>query len=122
MSKTQIDMSEVVSGSDFAQALTVIRHTGGEWIDGEFTEIENTINITGVVSAAAAKDIDMFAGGGRVAEYKVLHTTHRIYVTQDAGTSDLVLWNGEKYKVMEVTDASDYGYYRAVMHRLNVTD
>lgn len=119
---TGINMADVVNSTEFTQPLTVIRHTGGKWIDGDYIEIENTISIKGVVSAASDKDIDLTAEGGRVSEYKTVHTTTRLYTTDNEGTSDVIIWNGEKYKVMSVMDAGDYGYYRATMHRLNVTE
>lgn len=125
MSRTLLDLSDVVQSREYTQMITIIRHTGGEWIEGDYIEKEEELTIRGVVSAADAKEINMIPEGDRTSETKVIHSVSRIYTTRlgtrensESGTSDIIIWNGNKYKVMSVQDTSDYGYWRATIVKI----
>lgn len=121
--RTMVDMSDVVLSPEFSQAITVIRSEGGEWIRGKFVSNEKILTMRAVVSASDAKEITMIPEGDRLSEIKVVHTVEKIYATRNendvtgAGISDIIEWNGFKYKVAAVEDASDYGFYRTLMIR-----
>lgn len=123
--RTMVDMSDVVLSPEFTQNITVIRSKDGEWIEGDFVASEETLTIRAVVSASDAKEVTMIPEGDRFSEIKVIHTHEKIYTTRNAdddfgaGINDIVIWNNSRYKVAAVEDASDYGFYRSVIIRID---
>lgn len=117
-----INVSRIVNDSRFSQSFKVFRKSG-EWIKGRFVQKENGININGVITPAKPKEIEMIPEGDRVGGEISIHTTSKLYATHSLeneaeGTSDEIEWQGERYKLYQVNDYSQYGYYSAIAMRL----
>lgn len=118
-----IDLSSVVIDARIAQTFTVERKTG-QWVAGRF-QINEPIKIkmTGIISIANAKQIEFIPEGDRIGGEIAIHTTQPLYnsrnatATQDAGISDEILWHDDWYKIYQVNEYSDYGYYFAIGQR-----
>lgn len=111
-----INVSRVMNDSRFSQTFSIFRKSG-EWEKGRFNETETELKMQGVVSVAKSKDIEMIPEGDRVGGEMAIHTTQEIFVTNTEGTSDELLWNGERYKIYSVSPYSDYGFYKAIAMR-----
>ena len=111
-----INVSRVINSPKFSQPFTVWRKSG-DWIAGRFVPTETSITISGVVTAAGTKDIIQVPEGDRTSQLMVFHSTMPLYVTHDdiegKGTSDEIEWHRERYRLLQIKDWSDFGYYKA---------
>jgi hypothetical protein len=121
-----IDLSSVVTDSRFAQSFKVYR-TNGDWVGARFLENEpEEIIMTGTISIANAKQIEFIPEGDRVGGEIAIHTTEPLYCSRNSTDSsgneesyiaDEIEWHGERYKIYQVSEYSDYGYYFAIGQR-----
>lgn len=111
-----INVGRIINSPKFSQTFTVWRKTGS-WALGRFIETEQSIPMLGVVTAAGTKDIIQVPEGDRTSQLMVFHSTMPLYVTHDdvkgRGTSDEIEWHGERYRLFQIKDWSDFGYYKA---------
>ena len=122
-----INVSKAINDPRFSQSFKVFRKSG-EWIKGRFIEEEKELSFTGVITPSKPKEIEMIPEGDRVGGEITIHTTKKLYTThsiQDEesendfeGTSDQIEWQGDRYKLYQVNDYSQYGYYSAIGMRL----
>lgn len=115
-----ISLLRVVTNPMLCQSFTVLRSSGqqgpGGWINQE-----TQLTLYGVVSVASDKDLQMIPEGDRIGGAMVFHSAEQIYTTRTGagqGISDILVWNGEQYKVSALAPYSDYSYYRAIAVRL----
>lgn len=116
-----IDVSRVVIGKN-SQSFTVYRKTGS-WVLGRWVDIEKSIPFSGTITIAKEKDLTQVPEGDRVGGEIAIYTIKALYVTHatkdpvtgvDAGTSDEVLWQGDRYRLFNSNPYSDYGYYKLI--------
>jgi hypothetical protein len=118
-----IDVSFLISDPAFAQTIKVYRKAGDWAPNGEFVITENEIQMAGVISIANAKQIEFIPEGDRIGGEIAIHTLEALYnsrnatETEQAGVSDEILWHGDRYKIYQVNEYSDYGYYFAIGQR-----
>lgn len=118
-----IDVSSIVLDPDFAQTFTVKRYSG-DWVAGRFVEGHDDIQVLGTISIANAKQIAFIPEGDRIGGEIAIHTTVPLYnsrngtETKEGGTSDIVIWHDDEYKIYQVNEYSDYGYYFAIGQRM----
>jgi hypothetical protein len=110
-----INIAELINDPDFVQNYTVYRKDA-TWSEGETTQTETKLKFTGVVVAANTRDVNMLPEGDRIAGLMVFYTTtdKPFYPTRSTGTSDEILWRGDRYKLMQVYPYDDYGYVKAI--------
>lgn len=119
-----IQISELISDPDFAQAFTVTR-TAGQWVSGVFTNDQPVyIPFIGVIEPMKTQDMLMFPEGDNIRGLVNVYTIEPIYTTrldESTGTSgafsDEITWQGEQYKIIQVQNYSDFGYYKAIAAR-----
>lgn len=122
-----IDMSSIIYDPAFAQSIKVYRKTGDWAANGEFVTTETLITMIGVISIANAKQIEFVPEGDRIGGEIAIHTTQILYNSRsadetetpikEAGLSDEIEWHGDRYKIYQVNEYSDYGYYFAIGQR-----
>lgn len=120
-----INVAKAITDPKFSQKFKVFRKSG-EWIRGRFEEIEKEISMIGVIAPSKPKEIEMIPEGDRVGGEITIHTTRKLYTTRlieseienNQGTSDVIEWQAERYKLYSVNDYSQYGYYQAIGMRL----
>lgn len=123
--KTQLDLSDIVTSPEFRQTIEIIRDQGGEWFKGKYTRTSTTIYTTGVVSATNDREIDMIPEGDRGSETKDVHTIIPLYTARGGSIgreADIIVWNGEHYKVVKVQNSGDYGYWKATISKIDTAD
>lgn len=119
-----IDVCELIDDPDFCQDFTVIRSTGS-WVNGDFVvTTPSTLTMTGVIEPMNTRDMQQLPEGDRITGALNVYTTEPLYTTRlnqstgnSGGLSDEVVWGGENYKIIQVQNFSDYGYFKAAAVR-----
>jgi hypothetical protein len=117
-----INVEEVVMDPDLTQAFDVYRNYGSFKPGGWSEDDESVITMMGVVSVSAPKDLQQVPEGDRVMGARTFHTNREIFVTRntdDPGTSDRILYDGEFWRVAQVSPYGQYGYWKAVAIRMS---
>lgn len=114
-----INVGRVVTSSKLRQPKPfTVNRKSGDWVAGRFVQAETAIPMEGVVTAAGTEDIMQVPEGDRVSQIVVFHSTLPLYVTHDdvdgKGTSDEIEWHGQRYRLFQGKDWSDFGYFRMV--------
>ncbi len=123
-----INVGEIVSDPDFAQAFTIARSSGGYFDPtGTWQETDGNIDMWGIIQPATAKELLQVPEGDRVKEVKSFHSQQGMFVTHtdgltdaNAATSDIVTWltTGEQYRLVKLYQWIDFGYYKALGVRI----
>lgn len=108
-----IDVSELITDSDFAQTYKVYRKTGS-FAAGRWEQTETEIEFYGPVQPASDKEIIQVPEGDRSSEIMVFYSLNEIYTTNTGGTSDELEWRSNRYRVDKVERFGDNGYYKAL--------
>lgn len=119
-----INVSELITDPDFAQSFTVTR-TVGNWDAGNFVTTSTTLKMFGSIQPLNTKEMDQYPEGDRLKGMNKIYTLDQLYTTQtgptedgeDGQLSDEVTWQGERWKILNSQDFSDFGYYQAVAVR-----
>jgi hypothetical protein len=118
-----ISVAELINDGDFAQSFTITRRIG-KWVKGRWTDA-GTIDevVTGVIQPANTDDIEMLPSGDAIRGAIKIHTLEPLRVTNEANKTkcDEVTWRGEAYKVVQVDDFSQNGYYKALAVRRDIS-
>ena len=116
-----IDLSEIITDPDFAEAFNIERKTGsfnlGRYVEGDPVVIPTV----GIITPANALEIQQIPEGDRLTASITVKTTVPLYVSRlglQSGVPDLIDWNGSQWKVSYVWPWQDFGYYKAVAVRL----
>jgi hypothetical protein len=116
-----IDVSRVINSPMLQKDYTVYRQTG-HWVAGSWIESEEALSFSGPVTVATSRDLEQLPEGDRKKGAMCFYSTREIYSTRnndnDKGTSDQIVWCGERYRVKEVFPRVDYGYWKALAGRM----
>jgi hypothetical protein len=115
-----IDLTEVVTDSEMAESFQILRPVGQFVAGGWAVTSTQTINTYGVVSLASAKEIAMLPEGDRVGEIRAFWTTTQMNVTsgQNNQTSDILVWENTKYRIIGQPQYDTRGYWKALATRI----
>jgi hypothetical protein len=114
-------IQDVVNDPDFAQAFTITRSQGGKWELGRWQNATVDLPQWGAVQQPETKDLEQVPEGDRLLGVIVIHNEQEMYVTNSDGTgkiSDIVTWHNDQYRLISVSDRSDYGYFKAIAVRM----
>lgn len=116
-----INIAEIVNDPDFAQAFTILRSTGS-WVNGTWTPATSSLPAFGVVEPASSKDLKMVPEGDINSEPMSFYSSAPIYTTRNEGTpaaSDILVWRSQNFRVLNVFEYEDFGYYHAIAVRMS---
>lgn len=120
-----MNLSSVVNNPTLAEPFSVQRSIGGAFGPSGWTEKYSTLNYYGIISIADAKTVDAVPEADRVHEMIVINCELPLYVTRVAnegtpgqGTSDVVTWQGDQYRILKVHNYSNRGYYWCLAARM----
>ncbi len=113
-----LNVGRVLNNPRWETTFVVNRKTG-QWQSGDFIQNEDPITFSGVVLSPGTKDIVQVPEGDRVSEMKLFLTKSKMYVTHAAednfaGTSDEILWEDHRYRLYQVKNWNNFGYYKAI--------
>jgi hypothetical protein len=114
-----IDVSDIVNDPDFAETFTVHR-SSGHYVFGGWENTTEDLTLWGVIQPAKPEHLDRVPEGDRVTGAIVVFCTDQIYRTHagnNAGISDVIHWQDQHYRVEDVKNWSENGYWEAVAIR-----
>lgn len=112
-----IDMSEIVSDPDFAQAFTVQRQSAGTFAnEGEFTTSSTTLSRFGTIQPSKSEDLVKFLPEGeRQGNFITIHCAEDVLMGNGSDQqSDIVIWRGDYYKVAFSKPWDMHGFWFAI--------
>jgi len=119
-----INVSELITDPDFAQSFSVIR-SAGNWADGDFVATTETLSMTGSIQPMNSKEMEQWPEGDRLKGLCKVYTLEQLHTTSvdsttygaDGMLSDELSWQGQRWKILQSNDYSDFGYYKAIAVR-----
>lgn len=104
---SRVNVKQVILSPKFRQVYTVTRTKGH-------------FDISGVITVASAKEVNMIPEGDRINGAMVFYSLVPLHTTTNNpnAISDIIEWQNNKYKIMQVNPWIDYGYYQAVAVRM----
>lgn len=112
-----INVAELIHDPDFCQAYTLYRKTT-VLVGGRPRTSEKAIRRSGVITAATTKDLLQVPEGDRVKGIIAVYDTEELRISNEAGTSDEIVWHGERYRLFQLWPYNDFGYYKALGERM----
>jgi hypothetical protein len=113
-----IDLSDIVSDPDFAQPFQ-IKRSSGQFARGGYRSTPTTIDAVGVIRPAASQDIEVLPEGDRALGMMTFWSATEMHTTSTTGTSDVLTYRGDDYRVLQVMPSGDFGYWKAIAARLS---
>ena len=116
-----INVGELLTDPDFAQAFTIKRSSGAFGLGGFLAAISN-VRGGGVITVATEEDLMQVPEGDRVTGAMMFYSQKPIYATRagaTAGLSDLIVWRGQTYRIAKVFPYQDYGFFKAIGVRMS---
>ena len=119
-----MDLSDAVLDQDTCENFVVLRSQGGQFTAGGWTEGQPTsLAGFGVISIATPREVDALPEGDRIHGAIVINCTTPLFVTHASGqngpgTSDIVIWKNEQYRVMRAHNYSTRGYFWSIAVRM----
>lgn len=116
-----IDVSDIINDPDFAQPFSILRSSGA-FVSGGWQNITTTVNSSGVIVPATEQDIAQVPEGDRVTGMISVHTTAKLFQTHTGsqpGLSDVLLWNGDRYRILKLFPYQDFGFTKALAARMS---
>lgn len=117
-----IDVSEILNDPDICQEFTILRSTDGKFVMGGWEDKTQQIPGYGAITVASSKQLEMLPEGDRPSGAMAFYSTQELFTTHvdpKPGTSDILLWRGEKYRIMQVKPWIDFGYWLAIATRIS---
>ena len=110
-----IDLSELTYDEDFCTTFSIEHETAGTWSRGVYSSQKEVVTVTGIVSPSNAADIETVEEGDRKHGLKTFYTNMLPFaVTNTLTTSDVIVWDGKRYKLLHVFDYKANGYFKAI--------
>lgn len=110
-----IDVSEIVHDPDFCTTFIVIKQGESEWVRGVLQTKTAEITVEGIVQPSSSKDLELLDTADRVNGMKTFITDEvSLDVSGTEKTSDICVWKGQRYKLIQTFDYAANGYYKAI--------
>lgn len=110
-----IDVSEIVHDPDFCTTFTVIKQGESEWVRGVLQRKTTETIVEGIVQPSSSKDLELLDTADRVNGMKTFITDEvSLDVSSTEKTSDVCVWKGQRYKLIQTFDYAANGYYKAI--------
>lgn len=110
-----IEISELITDPDFCQKLTILR-SHGKWVAGNWQGETREMQVPGVATVAKESDLEQVPEADRQTGMMCFYVAapETLHLTQSEGLSDLVLWRGRRYKILQLFRENDWGYCKGV--------
>lgn len=118
------ELQDVVNDPDLAEAYTIKRSNGQQTVGG-WVDTKTELSAFGVVTVATEKQLQSLPEADRVRGIRAFFNEFPMYVTSElrkdgtSGTSDILVWEGQSYKVLSVGQYQNRGgFYCALAARM----
>lgn len=105
----QIDVSDLLLDPDLADSVTLIRRSAATNGFGEGELTETATPETMVVQGAEGEVLERMPQGARLKDIITVFFRGELHAEADDGYADVIVWNGRRYQVKNVTDYSNFG-------------
>lgn len=109
-----INLGELIHDPDFCDTFVIIRHTESTWEKGRQEIKTKRIMVEGIVAPANSRDLETLPEGDRNSGMKAFYADKPFHITDTQKMSDVCIFRGHKYKLLQVFDYSSNGYYKAI--------
>lgn len=75
--------------------------------------------MTGTITVPSSTDIEQIPEGDLQKGAICVYTRSQLVLTNVAGTSDEIMWRGNRYRVSQLFPYADYGYYKAIAIKMD---
>lgn len=115
-----IDYSDAVNDPDLSESFLIMRSTGKFAAGGWQTTKTVQIAAYGVVDVANRKQLDQIPEGDRITQAMVFYSATEMKMASEAESqlADVIIWNDEEYKVINVGDYGKRGFWSAIASRM----
>nr|DAS01924.1 MAG TPA: hypothetical protein [Caudoviricetes sp.] len=114
-----INVAEIVHDPDFCTTFTVIKQGESEWMRGVLQRKTTVVIVEGIVQPSSSKDLELLDTADRVNGMKTFITDEvSLDVSDTQKTSDVCVWKGVRYKLIQTFDYAANGYYKAIGARM----
>ena len=114
-----INVAEIVHDPDFCTTFTVVKQGETEWVHGASHTKKTEITVEGIVQPSSSKDLELLDTADRVNGMKTFITDEiSLDVSDTEKTSDICVWKGARYKLIQTFDYTANGYYKAIGARM----
>ena len=108
-------LAELTYDDDFCTTFVVEKRSEPVWVKGVQTSTVTPMTVTGIVAPASAKDLELLEEGDRKHGMKTFETNMcPLNVTDTEVTSDTIVWDGNRYKLVHAWNYAQWGYYKAM--------
>lgn len=104
-----IDVSELLSDSDFVDDITVLRPTRSVNNVGRTVDVPGAYYTYGCVQPAREAQLVQIPEMERIGSFISILTPFRLRALTDTTAPDQVMWDGQYYQVRIVRDWTNYG-------------
>ena len=116
-----LNLAHIIKNPIFNQIFAVHRKLA-HWESGRLVQTEINLTFSGIVVNANPKELFQSPNGDRIAGEMNFYTNEELYTTHvynypdinASGTSDEIDWKGNRYRILNINNFSDYGFYRTV--------
>lgn len=108
-----IDVAELIHDPDFCTEFDIIRKSGVQ-VRGRWVAKDETIPVTGIVTAVNSKDLQILAEGDRTNGLKTFYAVEELRGSSDKATADVCKYKDKFYRLIQDFNYSDFGYYKAI--------
>lgn len=114
-----LNMADIVADATFQppSPFQILRSIGF-FQAGGFKSTTATIQQVGPVQPATDKQINMLAEGDRSSLVLTFWCTVPVYVTRKNATSDIIVYEGDQFRVLSVNHHPGAGFWRAMGTRM----
>ncbi len=108
-----ICLQELLHDPDFCDTFQ-IRSKRSTWVEGKQVSTTTTRTVIGIVLPSSSQDVDMLPEGDRRHGMKTFYAEISFRVTDTEETSDVCVFRGKQYKLLQVFDYQSNGFYKAI--------
>lgn len=115
-------LSLAFADPNIASFFSILRSTGGKFAAGGWTDTKTTLKGRGNVSLASPKDVKALPEGDQITGMISVWSRQELFVTHandTPGTSDIIVWRKEQYRVVSVIPYPERGYWKAICARMS---
>lgn len=91
----------------------------GGFARGGYRSTPSLIQTRGVIRPTNAEDLEQLPEGDRVQGMMTFWSPIEIKITGTKGTSDIINYHGSDYRVLQVMDSGDAGFWKAIGTRMS---
>lgn len=115
-----IQVDEILNDPDLCSQFQIVRTTGANGIGGWIKNEPTTITTIGAVRNSSGGEIEMIPEADQVHEPLTFRTVEPMFTTsvQNSATSDVLVFRGDRYRVLSVKNYVEQGYWQAVATRM----